>query len=192
MVVSKRIIILIIAIAVVVLVIELAWAYSTLYKSSASIPQTQKVITDQPTKITLSSPINTLKVGDQVTVTINLSSTRLTDGTDVIINFDPKVLTVVQTGSVPVTVGSVYTQYPNNKLDATKGIITASGISSEKNGSLASGVFGTIVFRAKSVGSTNITLVYSPDKTDESNIIETATGKDILGSVENLQFNITP
>jgi len=191
MVVNKRIIYLIMAIGAIVLVVELAWAYSALYKTSQNTPPAVKSILDSSAKVSLTTSSTNVKVGDQISVVITITSTALTDGTDLIINFDPKALEVVPITNVPVSGGSIYTEYPNNKLDLTKGIIAVSGISSEKDGRLANGVFGTIIFKAKALGNTNINVMYSPGATDESNVIETATGKDILGSVQNLQLNIT-
>ncbi len=195
MVDHKKIIYLVIALAGVLLVVELAWAYATLYKSSGSknITALPTAIQSQKTKISLVAPKTSLTVGEEVTVAVSISSTALTDGTDLVINYDSKFLEVVPAQGVqtPIAVGSIYSQYPNNKLDTLRGIITASGISSEKNGILANGIFGTIVFRAKAMGSAQVSINYLPGATNESNVIETATGKDVLGGVQNLQLVIT-
>ena len=190
--VNKRIVYLIIFVAAVVLVAELAWAYSALYKSSASTATSKVATTNQTAQISLVTESTTYKVGDQITVAIKASAPNPTDGVDVIINYDPKLLEVIPaaTGS-PIRVSAMYNQYPNNQLDATKGKITASGISSETGGMLANGVFGTIVFRVKASGTVALNIIYSPGATSDSNIIENGTGKDVLAGVENLQLNLT-
>lgn len=195
MVDHKKIIYLVIALAGVLLVVELAWAYATLYKptSSKNITVLPTTTQSQKTKISLVAPKTSLAVGEEVTVVVSISSNVLTDGTDLVINYDPKLIEVVPAPGTqnPITVGSMYSQYPSNKLDKPRGIITVSGISSEKNGTLANGVFGTMIFRAKAIGSAQVTVSYISGATNESNVIETATGKDVLGEVQNLQLVIT-
>lgn len=184
---------LVIAVAAVILVVEVAWAYATLYKGRVETTVTTPPSTQAGAKISLVSSQATLKVGQAVTVTTNLSSNTLSDGADVVLSYDPKMLEVVPGGSqAPVGVGSIYSQYPNNSLDVSRGIITASGISSATSGMLANGVFGTIVFRGKAAGSAPVSISFQPGATNDSNIIETATGKDVLDDVQNLQLTITP
>ncbi|MDO8618715.1 MAG: cohesin domain-containing protein [Candidatus Daviesbacteria bacterium] len=195
MLLNKRIIYLIIFLAAVVLVAELAWAYAALYKSESktSVTNLNATTSAEPTaSISLMAPKATISVGETDTVTINVSANTPTDGTDIIINFDPKLVEVMLSNGSPITVSAMYNQYPNNHLDVAKGVVTISGISSEKTGVLANGIFGTMVLKAKAVGKTTVSVIYVPGSTNDSNVIETSTGKDVLGTVLNLQLNIAP
>jgi len=64
-------------------------------------------------KVSLTTPQKTVKVGQTVPVTINISSSKLSDGADLIIYYDSRLLTVVTSGkpAVPVTAGNVYHEY---------------------------------------------------------------------------------
>ncbi len=197
---KKKVFFVLLGIGVVILIGELVWAYLNFTNQAATSPvqNTQTVpnsaVVNQTNKngtISLTAPKTTLKVGEKLTVTINASSSgALTDGTDLIITFDPKILTIETVGEdkKPIVVSDVYSEYPSNSLDPTKpGVITASGISSEQNGRAINGVFGSMIFTAKAPGKTTIGINFDPNLTSESNIIETKSGVDILNQVTNLE-----
>lgn len=179
----------------VVILAEVLWAGWSLFKptpqTSAPPPQ---VIPPKPTVVALETPKREVKVGDKFTVSIKISSDKLSDGSDLIISFDPKLLTVetVGTEKAPVIVGTLYNDYPLNKLNSTLGKITVSGVVTQKDGVKADGLFGSIVFTAKAAGVTQVSFDFSPGKTSDSNVTETGTGKDVLEKVENLEVNISP
>lgn len=194
---KKKVFFILLGIGVLVLIGELIWAYMNFTNQSA--PSTNQNVQNQPTInttlsngiISLTAPKTTLKVGEKLTVTINASSSgALTDGTDLIITYDPKILSIETVGEdkKPIVVSDIYTEYPSNSLDPNNpGVITASGISSEQNGIPINGVFGSMIFTAKAPGKTTIGVQFDPTLTSESNIIETKSGMDILNSVQNLE-----
>lgn len=143
---------------------------------------------DQTASLALTASKSQLKVGEEVVVTINLVSEKYTDGADVIILYDPKILSPAKS----VILGTVYSEYPLNKVDTQLGRIAVSGISSNPKGVLAKGVLGTITFTAKAAGNTEITFDYTPGSTIDSNVIENKTAKDLLDQVSNLKVNIVP
>lgn len=180
-----------------VILIEVIWAGWTLSKSSS----TQPAVTTAPqtakkslTAISLKADKSSVKVGDQVSVSVNLSSDKLTVGTDVYISFDPKLLSVETVGAdkAPLLVGNIYPSYPLNTLDVQSGKIAASGISQDAGGVLANGLFGTIIFKAKAAGQTKIMVEFSPSSTTDSNVTELSTAQDVLDKVDNLELNILP
>lgn len=181
---NKRLIFLILG---VVVAAELLWAGWTLSRQTTlPVPVSQKK--DQvgkPTAVSLTSDKKTIKKGEKMTVTINISSEKNTTGTDLIILYDPKFLQAE--GSV--VLGNLYEEYPVNKVDPASGKITVSGISSKN--SLANGVFGRMVFTGKAAGSTKISLDFNPNSTADSNVSD-ASGKDILEKVNNLEVTISP
>lgn len=181
-------------VVVIILVAELIWGGWTLTKK---FPQTQvQPAVSQPevqSTIILKALKSEFKLGENLPVTIELSTAKSTDGTDVVIIYDPKKLQVVSGASkAPVTVGSLYNEYPSNKIDENTGRIFISGVTSQANGVVGNGVFGSITFKAKVAGPTTISIDFTPNSTVDSNIIETKTAKDVLTGVNNLEINITP
>lgn len=188
---TRRTIFVVLAIIVVV---ELVWAAWILSKSPTPITSkttTSKPVAQKPTEVTLKVDKASLKVGEKVTVSISLFSDKATDGTDLIISFDPKYLTPDQVIN-PVKVGTVYTSYPTNSLGSQKDRIIVSGITNQTNGVVPQGVFGSIVFTARAPGKTLVNLDFTPGSTADSNVIESKTGKDLLEKVNNLELNIVP
>lgn len=179
----------------VVILAEVIWAGWTLFKPTpqTSVPPPQ-VIQPKPTVVALETSKKEVKVGDKFTVSIKVSSDKLSDGSDFIISFDPKLLTIETVGAekAPVVVGTLYNDYPLNKLDLSLGKITVSGVTTQKDGVKADGLFGSLVFKAKAAGVTQVSLDFSPGKTSDSNVTESGSGKDVLEKVENLEVNINP
>lgn len=177
----------------VVIIGEIIWAGWTLFKPSSPLSVTQQPVVKvnlKPTVISLQSDKSTLKVGEKVTISINISSTKSTDGTDLIILYDPKLLSVDPT--TPVMLAKLYDDYPVNKVDIESGKITVSGISNKKGGSVPNGLFGSVVFQGKLPGNAKIGLDFTPGSTGDSNITETGSGKDVLETVNTLQLTLTP
>lgn len=177
----------------IAIIAELIWALKTLGGNTSSIPalsaltNTPQATVVQNGSITLSTPKSTVfAVGDKISVNINVDSVKATDGTDVILNYDPKLLTVTQNAEV----GNIYNDYPLNVFDNATGKISLSGISSNPNGAIAKGLFGTIILEAKAPGKTTISVDFVKDSTTDSNIIETKTSKELLGKVGNLEVEI--
>lgn len=178
----------------IVIIVEIAWAYKSLVLNAPAEDARRAVaVKPSPTTVTLTASASTVKVGQKVTVSINISSQRKVAGADLIMTYDPKFLSVEPDpkGS-PVTAGTIFTDYPQNILNNAAGRITVSAITSSQSGVLGSGNFGSIVFTAKSVGQTKIAVDFTPGSTTDSNVIETKTGKDVLEKVDNVDLNITP
>lgn len=171
----------------VVIVVEVLWAGWVLYQTNRQISQTvlPPATKAQPTQIELVTDKTSVKVGEKFTVTINMLSDKLTDGADLIINYDPQLML-----AEPVIVGTLYNEYPKNTIDVKEGKITVSGISTERAGIKPNGLFGSIVFTAKAPGSSAISLDFTPGSTVDTNVIEQGTGKDILEKVNNVEVKI--
>ncbi len=199
---NKKVIIAVLIVASLVIVGELIWAainigkggiiksaYNTISNTPADSPgEKQKV-----GSVSLSAPKNTLKVGEKITVSVNIDSNNIsTDGTDLVILYDPKILTVETVGAQqrPLVVNNIYSEYPSNSVDLKAGLISVSGITSNKTGIPAKGIFGSMIFKAIAAGKSAVSIKYEPDSTTDSSIIETKTGRDILGKVENLELEV--
>lgn len=178
-----------------VIIAEIFWAsWFLLTPSPAQTNLINQTVFKKPTTITLTTPQTEVKVGDKFSVSINISSDKKTDGADLIINYDSSALIVEASGSAqpPVSLGSLYSDYPINTLNSEMGKITVSGISSIESGILADGLFGSITFTAKKVGPTSISLDFTKGSTVDTNVTGTQEAADILESVNKLEINILP
>lgn len=177
----------------VIILAEIIWAGSVFLggqSQSAKVTNTkvmQEAVSAKGTEIELKTDQQSVKVGDKFSVSINISSNSETDGADLIINYNPKLLS-----ASPVSLTSLYNDYPVNKIDAQLGKITVSGISTDEIGIVPNGLFGTITFKALASGQAAITLEFAPLSTVDTNVIEKQTGKDILENVTNLSVTIIP
>lgn len=171
----------------VVIVVEVLWAGWTLYQTNRQISQTvlPPATKSQPTQIELQTDKTSVKVGEKFTVSIYMLSDKSTDGADLIINYDPKLLLAEQ-----VILGTLYNEYPKNTIDVKESKVTVSGISTETGGIKPNGLFGSIVFTAKAPGSSGISLEFTPGSTVDTNVIEQGTGEDVLEKVNNLEVQI--
>lgn len=191
---------IILSILAIVVVGELIWAGVTLTKGT-NVPIidniTQQTIEIKPAQVILQANKQELKVGEELMVDILVDTGgKPTDGSDVILNFDPKTL-AVQFSSVsgklsPVLPGMVYGSFPINTLDSTGSKIVISGISSVGATFSGQGSLGSVTFKAIAPGSTTVAVDFILGSTVDSNIIESNSAKDILTNVKNLNLQISP
>lgn len=168
-----------------IIALEIIWAGLTLFKPTPPVEPPADL--SQTSTISLQSSQTNFKVGEKITVDISLSSGKKVDGADILINYDPKILT-----ARPLTPGSIFSDFPTNKVDEAKGSIIVSGITDKSSGVLANGLFGSVQFTAKAAGTARISLEFTPGSTADSNLTESGTGKDILEEVSDLELTILP
>ena len=170
----------------VIIALEVIWAGWSLLKPQPT-PTTPAESMIQQTSLTLSTPKLDFSVGEEIEVSIQISSSKNVDGADLIISFDPKILT-----AKPTALGTIFSDYPQNTTDAILGKMSISGITSQMGGVVLNGEFGKLNFVAKAAGTTRISFDFTPGQTVDTNIIESGTGKDILEKVNQLEINILP
>ena len=112
------------------------------------------------------------------------SGGREIDGVDIIINFDPKKVTVEGT---TVTTTNSFEQYLVNKIDNVAGKIRLSALTFTAKP--VTGIVGTFRFRPVVRGAVNFNFEFTPGATTDTNVADHASAKDILGSVVNASFN---
>ncbi len=168
-----------------VILAEVLWAGWSLVKPTP--PSTVAVPVTSQTSISLSADKSQLRVRERILVTINVASAKKVDGVDLIITYDPKLLT-----AQPTVLGTIFSDYPQNKVDATLGRVSVSGITTQQGGVIPEGQFAAVTFVAKAVGLTKVSLDFTPGKTGDTNVTETGTGADILEKVNQLEINILP
>lgn len=173
----------------VIIALEVIWAGWSLLKPTipSSVPADVTKTSPQKVSITLSSAKAEYKLGEQFEVDINIYSPKYVDGADLIITYDPKMLT-----AQPATPGTIFSDYPQNTVDASLGRISISGITKQTGGVVPNGEFGKLTFVAKAAGTTKIAFDFTPGQTVETNVVESATDKDILESVNQLELTILP
>lgn len=198
---NKKIIIAVLVMASIIIIGELIWAavnigrggiigsVSNITSSPApSAPEEEKV-----GSVVLSSPKSVLTLGEKITVSVSVDSSNIpTDGVDLVISYDPKILTVETIGSLqkPMVVNNMYSEYPSNAVDLKTGLISVSGITSNKSGVAVKGIFGSMIFKTIAAGKSTLSVKFEPSSTTDSSLVETKTGRDILGKVGNLELEI--
>lgn len=143
-------------------------------------------------KLSLVPSSTTINKGCNYTADVMLDTGGIsTDGTDATILFDPQKIKPIS-----IINGSIYPDYPGNSIDPVKGRIEISGLSSPDKGFAGRGLLGRInftVLKKSQKGATQMTFDFDPsnkNKTDDSNVVERKTIKDILDSVQNTTFQI--
>lgn len=141
--------------------------------------------------LSLDPKAGTYNLGCSFSVDVDVDTGGLdTDGTDVLINYDPTKLTVE---SIDFT--NLYDKYPGNSNDPQKGRIVISGLSSVEQPVNGKGTLATINFTVKKdakEGETSLIFDFDPKdklKTTDSNIVQRGKVTDILDSVVNATFN---
>lgn len=169
-----------------ILLVELIYAVRVL-NLPTPLPAGKAAIQSKVGKISLNAPTSAYRVNEVVPVTVIVDTgSRVVDGVDLIIHYDPKILEATSGGLLK---GSILDEYPTMSADVSKGLISISGISSLQNGFKGTGQFATINFKAKVAGKTSLTIDFKgKGSTIDSNLVEAATSKDILEQVVNLEL----
>lgn len=174
----------------IALLIEVVYAIRVLTSPTpSSLPVPKPIVqTGAVGKISLTTPQTDIRVNEIIPVSVMIETGSHTiDGVDLIVSFDPKILEVTSGGLVK---GNIFDEYPLMSLDPKKGLLSISGVSNFKNSFKGTGQFATINLRAKVPVKTSLTIDFNKGSTTDSNLVETATSKDILEDVSNLELNI--
>ncbi len=190
---SRRNLVKVLFIVIGLLIVgEIAWAAYTLTRPLPSAPEgatvSKQTVAASPiasASLFFQGPASAT-VGATIKVDVMLDSSEPTDGTDALIKYDPTVLSA----QTPTT-GSIYQEYPAKSVDAQKGIIALSGLTSQSaTGFAGKGVLGTLTFKTLKAGQTTISIDYTQGATTESNVIGSTMSKDILTGTEPLIITI--
>ncbi len=178
---------LLIFLVVVIVVIEV---FIGIKKISASLPPIEKIQPITEGKIVLSSSKSTYRVGEPVKVSVKVvTGGRSTDGTDLILKYDPSLL---EASTSSIVKGTIYKDYVLADIDTKQGVVRISGVTPPNTeGFVGIGEFATVNFIPKKEGQVRLAVDYLKDSTTDSNILETITAKDILTEVINLDLSIS-
>ena len=145
--------------------------------------------------LTFNPASGSLNKGCEVTLKIDLDTQGVqTDGTDVIVLYNPSQLSITTS---QITNGTIYPEYPGNSVDSAGGKISISGISSVSAPFSGTGTFATLKFNVASslAANTPINLSFDFDpnnktKTTDTNVVERGTIADVLSSVTNGTYTV--
>lgn len=158
------------------------------------VPPAAKVVRPAPItngKISLVSAQSVYKVGSQIPVSVRVfTGGHTTDGTDLILKYDPKSLEASESSVIK---GNIYQEFPSLEVNQSTGTVKISGITgTNQKGFSGLGNLAIINFKAKASGQTKLMVDFKKNSTNDSNIIDSGTSKDLLGSVDDLSLTINP
>ena len=167
-----------------VVVVELVWGSSYL----KNLPQ-PATTTQAATGALLSfSPTQkVIKVGEEFDVGLLLDTKGVeTSGTDVIINYDPAVVEVLD-----VRPGILYQKYPLNEIDALGGKIGFSAVAEPPKTFSGKGALAYLKLKALKAGTATLQIEFTKGATTDSNVVQAQSGgKDILDKIINAYYSV--
>jgi len=150
----------------------------------------------------LSPSSGSFRAGCDSAITIMMSTESAeSDAANIIVNYNPSEIEILDANpgisGTQIQQGSTYDIYADNTVIPSSGIIRLTGFSigHAYNSGSGFGNFGTILFRSlPGVGSTSLTIDYTPGGTTDSNIAEYITSDDLLTGVTDgsYTFEIGP
>jgi len=153
--------------------------------------------------LSLSPAIGSLKLGETYQQKVIIDAHDLkSSGAEVIINFDPHTVEIVdqdsQTDGIQIKPGPLYLNYYENLVDAESGVIRISA--TDKNSGLLStiinfpSVFATFDFRPiKESSALEFNFKFENGKTNDCNVFENlgkAGEQDVLFGILNASFSV--
>lgn len=182
---SKKLIYLLVTLIALEIILGVIYLQKkpSLKKSGTSL------IEETGAKFYFSSSSQKLKVNQltEVKILIDTKGRKIT-GADAVIKYNPELIEIV---GDPLP-GKIFPVYPINKVKIDKGIVTTTGTITNPDQPVFSGIgqFATLTIKALKVGETNLTFEFSPGKTNDSNLAEKDSTKDILSKTSNLKIVI--
>lgn len=168
---------------------EIFVGIKTLTQPIPKAPERIKVLPVSTGQMILITDKTSYRVGDVVPVSVKITTGgNLSSGVDLILHYDPSLFTVNKDSLVK---GSIFPEYPIADVDPKTGTISLSGISTVTGvGFNGVGIFATINMTAKAPGQSKVTVDYTPNQTNESNITESSSAKDLLDKVGELDITV--
>lgn len=139
--------------------------------------------------LTLSPQKLDLNVGQTGTLTVDyFTGNKTIQGLDLVIKYDPTMIEF--TADSFFRSGPIFTQYPIAQI-SPPGTLRVSAVATVSQiGFNGSGQLGSLQFTAKKPGQAKVEVVFEPDQTIESNLVELQTGTEILQLVRGTTINI--
>jgi hypothetical protein len=157
-----------------------------------SEPQVSHLPLVQKATLDLQTDQVILKKGQLIKVLAYLNTFgNHTSAADLTIHYDPASLIMVASNSAkPFADSKIYQKTVFNNMDNKAGLATMSAVSESSQFFSGQDFLTSMVFKALRVGPTEITIVFTPGETRDTNIVSET--KDILESVKNLPIIVQP
>lgn len=143
----------------------------------------------QSASLSLDPNTGTFNKGCPVAINVNIDTGGAdTDGVDAYLSYDTSRMTALS-----VTKGTAYSEIPGSNIDATAGKVVLSGIADFSKPFKGKGTIATINFNVKEnspTGATQVNFDFTKGSTSDSNVAQTTSATDILGSVVNGTYTI--
>lgn len=125
-------------------------------------------------------------LGDEFPLTINFASTQEVSGVDVVVLFDPDILSANRVEPV-----SLFSENTNWKIENDLGLVRISQTADPRLGFSGEGTLAKIFFNPKHTGTTTFVFDYREGSKSESNAISLSTGDDILSIPHSHQIEVS-
>ncbi len=165
-------------------VVELVWGINYL----KNLPQpTAPTQAETGALLGLSPAQKTVKPGEEFDVELTLDTKGVeTSGTDVIINFDPTLVQILN-----VRPGLLYQEYPVNEVDSASGKIGFSAITTPPKTFSGKGTLAYLKLKALKTGAATFSIEFEKGGTTDSNVVQAGSGgRDVLDKVINAYYSI--
>ena len=191
-------------ILVVILILESLWAVSYVLstKGSSKTNGSKQFTLFKKEIASLSFKLNTgttdtITVNSPFTVDIVLDSRdRQVNGVDVIVLYDPQILSVVDSNQavpgIQVENGTLFRTLLVNNVDENTGRITLtlSRLNKQTPAITGTGTLASITFLPQQIGTTTFSFLFDETKTNTSNVIEAETSSNILTNTNDVSIEI--
>jgi hypothetical protein len=173
---------------------------TTSEKTKASVVAVKN---SETARITLSSDKSAYVVGEDVLVSVKLTTNAETSGSDVLNEYDPLFLELVKAnpvaaeqtgknvaGAYLASTESIYGDFPQARLIDLNGkkVFVFSSLSKPQQSFKGEGVIATLRFKTLKTGSADVKVLATPGQTNDSNVAY--KGQDILKEVKNVTVSI--
>lgn len=135
--------------------------------------------------IEITSPKNNYPLSETIPISIKASSaTSIVTGFDVLIEYDPQFLTILNKKSPPLEDFIYYGQNTDKTIQ-----VSAVAKPNSKDQIFENTTLFDLELKPVKSGKTTLKLIYLPNATNDSNIIDTSSN-DILGSARGLELQL--
>lgn len=175
---------------ILLVIIEIVLGWNFLAKRRSSLPvqvEVMPVVKLLVPKMFFSFSSSTLKVNKESEIKIMIETGgKLITGADVVIKYDPDLLTIKK-----IVPGKLFPYYPILKIKKDKGQVEITGtiVSPEQQSFDGVGELASLSVVPLKEGEISLSFDFTSGKTNDSNLAEKGTGKDVLKEVETVNFN---
>jgi hypothetical protein len=150
------------------------------------------ITTIKQVELALKTDLGVIKHGDNFKIDVILDTfSAETSAADLTLKYDPAFLSIQATASAkPFSDSTIFSRTVFNSLNAKQGLATMSAVNDLGKYFSGKQILTSLTFRALRAGLTEITIVFTPGETRDTNIVSESV--DILSKAEGLSIDILP